>query len=150
MENETEGRNMKFLKAVGLGIVMMVVMTAFALAGEVATRTGTMVAPAANGGGTVSWTNNAANWTSAEVLYVEAWNMVGGNASTLTVYRVCTNLNTETLGTISGNVTTSNGILVLKTSNVGKDLVYGDKIKIDALATNVTFKACVTYKQLQQ
>jgi hypothetical protein len=138
---------MKFLKAFGLMIVFAILLAALAQAGEVATRTGTLTGSAVPAGGTVTWTNST-DWASAEILYVDAFTMIGGSASTLTVYRVSTNY-TETLGTIAGNATTSNGQLCLKTSNVGKDLVQGDKIRIDALATNVAFKAQITYKLLK-
>jgi hypothetical protein len=117
------------------------------MAGEVATRTATLTAAAAPGGGVVTWTNSA-SYASAEVLYIDAWDMAGGNASTLTVYRLSAN-NTETLGTIAGDATGSNGVLVLKTANVGKDLIQGDRIRINALATNVAFKAAITWKELQ-
>jgi hypothetical protein len=136
----------KLMKAIGMALVMVILFSAMVMAGEVATRTPVLTAPAATGGGSVTWTNNLA-WSSAEVLYVQAWNMLGGNASTLTVSRVSSNYS-ETLGTMVGNAATSNGILALKTANCGKDLIQGDKIQIAAQATNFSFKADITLKAL--
>lgn len=136
---------MKFLKSIGLMIVMVIFMAAVAMAGEVSGRTETLTATAAPGGGVVTWTNTE-NYASTEILYVDAWNMYGAAANTLTVYRVTANY-TETLGTIPGSAS-SNGCLVLKTSNVGKDLVRNDMIRIQSNATNTPFSAAITRKQL--
>ena len=117
-------------------------------AGGIATRSDEIVAVAAPGGGSATWTVSAP-YSSIELLYIDCYQMAAGATSTVTVQRVTSATDgRETIATIGGGAT-SNGTAAVYTSNVGKTLLNGDVLNLNNRATNLGFKAKITYKVQQ-